>query len=315
MKRISLALAIGLLFIFTLSGTQAACETPVSQPKTETPGNGSVPAQQTKPAEPAPKKPATFEVGDLEIPATCMVGDPITLNTAVANTGDEPGTYTAIFTVNGEEADRELISVGAGDSEEVSFEFVRQDAGECELAIGESCTSVTVYGWEPCEIKYDKGVMKRLSYYAIGDDSLVVIFTPESETFKVQKIKLCGTVEVQNLNELKEREFTVNVWDKYHASTLWSEDFLWQIFKSSLGWIDIEVPDVRVDDDFIVEFISHSEPFRAEGNREIYTYIALNWERNESDEIHSGIVHNGQILSASDYNWFIRVEGECSQTD
>jgi hypothetical protein len=315
MKSAQVSLVILLLFISILTGAYMACDTPVSQPEIKTPENGSTSVQQTEPAEPAPKKPAAFEEGDLEIPVTCRVGDTITVNTSVSNTGDEPGIYTAIFTVNGEEVSRELISVGAGDSEEVSFEFIRQEAGDYELAVGESRTSITVYGWVPCEIKYDKGVMQRLSYYSIGNDGLIVRFTPEDRLFKIKKIRLCGTVEVENLNKLKERQFTVNIWDKYMSSTLWSEDFSWQLFKSSLGWIYIEVPDVRVDDDFVVEFISHSEPFRAEGNREIYTYIALAWERNDSDEIHSGVTQDGKFYSTPGYNWFIRVEGECSQTD
>ena len=316
MNSVPVWLVILLLFILILLGTYTACKVPASQPETNAPENGSLPAQPTEPAEPAPKKPATFEVGDLEIPATCMVGDPITVNTSVSNTGDEPGIYTALFTVNGEEIDRELISVGAGDSEEVSFEFVHQDAGNCELAVGESRASVTVYGWEPCEIKYEDGVLKQnCIYYFMGDDGHVVLFEPGADVFKVQRIRICGSVEVKNTNEMKERQFTVNIWDKYHASLLWSEDFLWQVFKGSLGWVYIDVPGVRVDDDFIVEFISHSEPFRAEGNREIYTCIAIGWERNESDEIHSGVILDGELQSTPDYNWFIRVEGECSQID
>lgn len=315
MKSVQVWSVILLLFISILTGASMACDTSVSKPETDTPGNGSVPAQQTEP-EPAPKKPATFELGDLEIPVTCMVGDTITVNTSVSNTGNEPGIYTAIFTVNGEEVSRERISVGAGDSEEVSFEFTSQDEGDCELAIGESCIPVTVYGWEPCVIKYEDGVLKHnCIYYFMGNDGHVVHFEPEAEVFKVQRIRICGTVEVKNTNELKERQFTVNIWDKYMASTLWSEDFLWQVFKGSLGWIYIEVPDVRVDDDFMIEFISHSEPFRAEGNREIYTCIALGWEKNESDEIHSGLTQNGELYSTPDYNWFIRVEGECSRLD
>ncbi|MEJ2739108.1 MAG: hypothetical protein P8105_04670 [Dehalococcoidia bacterium] len=316
MKSASVWLVILLLSILIPLGTYTACKVPASQSETNIPENGSLPAQSTEPAEPAPKKPATFEIGDLEIPATCMAGDPITVNTSISNIGDEPGVYNAIFTVNGEEVDREAISVGAGDSEEVSFEFVRQDTGDCELAVGESRTSVTVHGWEPCEIKYEDGVLKHdCIYYFIGDDGQLVLFEPEADVFKVQRIRICGTVEVKNTNELKERLFTVNIWDKYHDSVLWSEDFLWQMFKGNLGWIYVDVPDVRVDDDFIVEFISHSEPFRAEGNREIYTCIAVGWERNESDEIHSAAIFDGELHSTADYNWFIRVEGECSQAD
>ena len=313
MKSVQLWLVILLLFILIPLGTYTSCKAPVSQPETNIPENGPTPPQQT---EPAPKKPATFEVGELEISETCMVGDTITVNTSVSNTGDEPGTYTALFIVNGEEVGKELISVGAGANEEVSFEFTRQDAGDCELAVGESCTSVTIYGWEPCEIKYEDGVFKSYAiYYFKGNDGHVVHFEPEADVFKVQRIRICGIVVVKNTNELKERQFTINIWDKYYDSLLWSEDFPWQLFKGNLGWIYIDVPDVRVDDDFIVEFISHSEPFRAEGNREIYTCIAVGWEKNESDEIHSGITQNGILSSTPGYNWFIRVEGECSKAD
>jgi hypothetical protein len=64
-----------------------------------------------------------------------------------------------------------------------------------------------------------------------------------------------------------------------------------------------------------VEFASHSEPSRLEGNRPIYTAIGVAWERNESDEIRSGMTVNGTMYTSPEHNWFIRVEGECAKID
>jgi hypothetical protein len=283
------------------------------------------PPEKSLPAEPAPVeqnkpvivRPATFKSGALSVsPVIIMEKDTITVSTVISNVGDEPGVYSAVFTVNGVEKARESISIDAEESKEVSFQLAGQESGEYELAIGESHTSITVYSWNPCEIRYDEGVIRNeLYYYYIGDDSHVIMFTPETSAFNIRQVRLCGVVIVDNLNELKERTFTVKIWDGHMNTLLWSEDFPWQLFKGSLGWIDIDVPDVRVNDDFIVEFISHSEQFKIVGTKEIYTAIGLAWEYNKSDIVRSGAVINGDLLGVADLNWFIRVRGECSQIE
>lgn len=301
---------ISLVLVLILSGT--ACGTTTTQPEKSIPAEPA-PEDQSKPVT---VRPATFKSGDVSVsPVIIMEEDVITVSTTISNVGDEPGIYSAVFTVNGEEKARESISIDAEESKEVSFQLTGQESGEYDLAIGESHTIITVNSWNPCEIKYDKGVIKyELYYYYQGDDSHVVIFTPETSAFKIQQIRLCGIVIVDNLNELKEKAFTVNVWDGHRNTLLWAEDFPWQLFKGSLGWIDIDVPDVRVNDDFMVEFISHSEPFRIEGTKEIFTAIGLAWEYNDSDIVRSGAVIEGNLLGAAGLNWFIRVLGECSQT-
>jgi hypothetical protein len=302
---------ISLLLVFMMVGT--ACDNKTSQPEDSIPTEPARVEQN----EPAPAKPATFKVGDLNIqPANIMVGDTVVVSTIVSNTGDEQGEYTAIFTVAGEEIDREVLSINGRESAEASFNHIIPDAGEYEFTIGDSHVAATVHEWTPCEIRYDKGVIKHESYYYLtGEDSHIVFFSPETDTFKINKIRICGVTVVANLNELKERQFTVTVWDKNMDTLLWSEDFPWQLFKGSLGWIDVDVPDIRIDDEFIVEFASHSEPSRLEGNRPIYTAIGVAWERNESDEIRSGMTVNGTMYTSPEHNWFIRVEGECAKID
>lgn len=302
---------IPLILISILTCT--ACGTTIQQPEESVPKK-PIPVEQN---EPAPTIPATFKSGDLRVsPLIAMVEDIITVSTVISNVGDEPGIYSAVFTVNGQEIERKSISLNAEESKEVSFQFTGQKSGEHKLGIGESHTVIMVYSWSHCEIRYDKGVIKQESYYYMtGADSHIVFFSPETDIFKIQQIRLCGIVIVDNLNELKERQFTVKVWDGRMNILLWSEDFPWQLFKGSLGWINVDVPDICINNDFIVEFISHSEPFRIEGNKEIYTAIALAWERNESDEIKSGMTVDGSPYTTPDYNWFIRVEGECAKID
>ena len=79
MKSVPVWLVILSLLILIPIGMYTACKVPASQPETNAPENGSLPTQPTEPAEPDPKKPAAFEVGELQIPATCMAGDPITV--------------------------------------------------------------------------------------------------------------------------------------------------------------------------------------------------------------------------------------------
>jgi hypothetical protein len=298
------------VFMLIISGT--ACG-----PATSPPENNNVPAEpaQINQSEPVLLKPAEFQTGELTIqPVNVMVDDMVTVSTQISNIGDEPGEYTAVFSINGEEIDRQVLSIDGMESEDVSFQYTNQDAGEYEYAIDDSLISVTVYDWTPCEIKYDKGVIKQEAYYYLTDDNgHILFFSPETSAFKIQKVRVCGLSVVGNLNELKVRQFTVSIWDKNMHTKLWSADFPWKLFKGSLGWIDIEVPDIRVDDEFIVEFVSHSEPPRLEGARQIYTVVALAWEQNESEEIRSGMIVDGNLYTSPDHNWFIRVEGECNK--
>ena len=84
-------------------------------------------------------KPAEFEVGPLEssrrIATTCK---PVTIEAEITNAGEAEGTYTAVLQIDGIAVETKDITLGAGEKETVSFEIIREEEGNYNVAIGDS---------------------------------------------------------------------------------------------------------------------------------------------------------------------------------
>jgi hypothetical protein len=206
----------------------------------------------------ASQKPTEFEVGPITFePPVVMVGDSITITASVKNISDVPGTYTAALSVNGQQVDGKAIPLDPGSSREVSFQLSKSTAGSYELAIGNSSTVLTVNSWSPYTIQYDASEGALTGIYVSGDNGHIVRFTPPNNAFRIQKIRVAATVRILNTSDFDKNYVTVRIWDKDGNNQLWSQDFPWRLFQ---GWVEIEVPDVRVNDDFYVELVTHSIP-------------------------------------------------------
>jgi hypothetical protein len=231
------------LFLFLLIVPAAAC----SQPST------------TKDME-QPVQPAEFSVGPVTLaPSTVMVGDVVAVAATVTNTGGVSGTYTAALSIDGQEADKKDIAIGPGGNEQVSFQLTETTAGSYNLAIGSSTTTLIVYDWSPYTIQYDESQGVPVGIYIKGEEGHIVHFTPPAKAFKIQKIKMYGTAKVSNTSEFDDNVITVRIWDKEGNNQLWSQDFPWRLFFGEY-WQEVAVPDIRVNDDFLVEIVTHSEP-------------------------------------------------------
>ena len=259
--------------------------------------------------QPTEERPAEFEVGSLTFtPSTILSDDSATVTASVTNTGGITGTYTAVLTVDGHEAGRNDLSLEPGRSKEVSFQVTTTSAGDYELAIGESRAVMTVYDWCPYTIQYDKGKSVGLwSIYLAGEFGHIVHFTPPAKPFKIRRIKVEGYAEVEDFADWDERDFTVRIWDDGKTRQLWSQDFPWRLFMGFKGSIEIPVPDIRVDDDFHVEVVTHSDEPPAKN------FIGLYYEESEG-ETRSGASYLGSPAPLKarfqSINWFIRVQGE-----
>ncbi|MFC2049772.1 CARDB domain-containing protein [Chloroflexota bacterium] len=232
------------LFLLLLIVPAVACSQPSTAPKD---------LQQAG-------QPAEFNVGPVSFaPSTVMVGDVVTVAATVTNTGDVSGTYTAALSINGQEADKKDITIGPGASKEASFQLTETTTGSYNLAIGSSTTTLTVYEWNPYTIQYDDSQGVPVGVYVKGEEGHIVHFTPPAKAFKVQKIKMFGTAKVSNTSEFDDNVITVRIWDKEGNNQLWSQDFPWRLFFGAY-WQEVAVPDIRVDDDFLVEIVTHSEP-------------------------------------------------------
>ncbi len=97
------------------------------------------------PACKAPAAPAQFEVTSFNIsPPEMTAGETVTIIAQVKNIGDSEGVYTAILTVDGAQVGMKDVTVAAGATETVTFSLVKDKAGTCKIAIGESSSSLTV---------------------------------------------------------------------------------------------------------------------------------------------------------------------------
>ncbi len=202
-------------------------------------------------------KPAAFEVGPITFePPVVMVDDSVTVNATVNNVGDTAGTYTALLTIDRQVVDSQDIPLDARSSREVSFQHFKSTAGSYNLAIGNSSAVLTVYNWSPYTIQYyDDTYAYWPPIYVSGEMGHIVRFTPPNKAFRIQKIHIGGGVHFLFSTDLDKYNYTIRIWDSDSTNILWSQDIPWRLFGG-----DIEVPDIRVDDDFLVEIVTHSTP-------------------------------------------------------
>lgn len=153
--------------------------------------------------------------------------------------------------------DKKDITIDPGSSKEVSFQLSKTTAGSYKLAIGDSSTALTVYNWSPYIIQYDESDGSPVGAYVNGEQGHIVHFTPPAKAFRIQKVRVFGTVNIKVTSELDKNHITMRIWDKEGTNQLWSQDFPWRLFLDG-AWQEIKVPDIRVNDDFQVEVITHS---------------------------------------------------------
>jgi len=315
--------------VLLLAGSLVACGR-------QSPGAESSSSDQPPPTEQAARKPAEFQVDPLTVaPAEPMAGDSVTVMTAVTNTGDIGGTYTAILTVEGEEIDRKDISVEPHKSTAVHFQIAEVITGNYELTIGDSSTVMTVYEWASYTIQYDTGIVRADfgGIYVRGEYGHMTQFTPPTRPFKIQKVRFCCWANPKDKHEADTRKFTVRIWNKHGSELLWEQDFPWSSINLHMySWTEIEVPDIRVHNDFNIEVVTYSEPLTIV-QLGTFNTVAMAYDYPETSterlaalhaerhgiETRSGYSYMGKWAKApgrfEGITWFIRVEGEGKAPD
>jgi len=97
------------------------------------------------PSPPPPPLPARFTISDLAVtPAEVEPPGQITISVLVKNTGGSRGSYMAILKINGIEEGREEVTLGAYQSEAVTFAIVKDEAGSYTVDIGGQTEQFTV---------------------------------------------------------------------------------------------------------------------------------------------------------------------------
>lgn len=241
MRQWKLHLTVIVSLLFVLFATVSAC----------------YPASTTLTQPPVTPKPAVFEVGPITLaPSMAMVGDRVMVIATVRNTGDLAGTYNAVLLIDGQKADSRDIQVAPGSSQGFSFQLSKNTAGNYNLSIGNSIAVLTVHNWVPYTLQYDHSDGAVEGAYVDFDQGHLVQFSPPTQIFRVQKIRILAAARIANTYELNNL-VTFKIWDKDASNLLWSQDVPWGNFLSG-SWQEVAVPDVRVDGDFRVEVVTHS---------------------------------------------------------
>ncbi|MDR5673441.1 CARDB domain-containing protein [Halalkaliarchaeum sp. AArc-GB] len=133
---------------------------------------------------------AEFEVTDATLSeSTIIEGESVTVSATVENVGDRAGTFTAELQIDGDVVEREDVTVGPGESKEVTFSWTANEADDYEIAVsGESAGTLVVL--EPADIEVDD--------VELSEDEIL-----EGETVEV-------TVELENDGEA-EGSFTAEL--------------------------------------------------------------------------------------------------------
>jgi len=315
------------LILMLLSISAVACG-----PQPQVPGTGGDSSSQADvPTKPISKEYADFEVGPLTITRSGVsVGELATVSATVTNTGDVGGTYEAVLVIDGKEADKKGVSVGANGTQMVTFQVTMSAAGIYKLEIGRSAAILAAYGW-PYTIQYDAGTAYGGLLSVSGDYGHMVHFSPPATPFRIQKVALYTNAVVSGDSDWTDKYATLRIWDSDGNRQLWSVDVNWRTFWSETEsfWKEIDVPNVSVNGDFYVEIVTHSDQFGEEiiawpwasdvrpamflGHDKSKPYID---EAVSYGETRSGVSNMGKFIEMpSKYegvNWLIRVVGDGS---
>jgi hypothetical protein len=276
------------------------------------------------------KEYAEFEVGALKVSRNGVsVSEAATVSTDVTNTGGIPGTYKAVLTVNGQQADQKDVSIGPGQTQSVSFQVTKSAPGVYQLQIGDSSSTLNVYKW-PYTIQYDLGNASIEAWSLSGDYGHIVHFTPPATPFKIQKIDAYVQTSVNKDSDWDNRFVTVRIWNSDRTQQLWSANLPWRDFWNDVGsfWKVIDVTNVSANGDFYIEIVTHSDKFgsdiAAAPNPGVAPAIFVSYDRPNpyqsspasTTETGSGLSLMGQPIEVpvkyQNLNWLIRVEGDGS---
>lgn len=97
--------------------------------------------------EAAPPSPASFAVSNLKVkPAAAKLGEQVTITAKISNSGGSEGSYAAVLKINGTTEAEQEVSVGPGETQEVTFTVTKATAGAYNVSIDGQSAAFTVSG-------------------------------------------------------------------------------------------------------------------------------------------------------------------------
>ncbi len=173
--------------------------------------------------------------------------------------------------------------------------------GSCTKPVAEPEVEI-IYNNDQVELKHDDGKMD--SSQAIGSvpgHGYLVHFSPLSTPFAIDKVVIFGELYGTGYEDLK---FTVQVWNK-NLEEIRSVSYPHTKFSRSLSWVEVDIPNISVNDDFYIQVFTLSPE---EGG------IRIGYDSSVKNE-HSDMTFKGDInwwgsLPKETVNWMIRVKGK-----
>ena len=277
--------------------------------------------EQSVPEKQQAIKQAEFQISPIIVePKWLFVGDNATVYTRVTNTGGVDGVYKAVLSVDGQNSGEQEITVPKGQAKEISFLVTSATPGVKSIAVRDVKSEVNFFtGQQPYTIQYGSYEMQlptpESTWIAIEPYGQIVRFTAAAKPFRISKIQVAAMASLS-----QNKQFTINIWD-LNRKKLWTKDFPWGIFQSSLPiWQDLDVPNIPVADDFYVELVSHTPANQVTGQDVLMggtnSFLGLGFNKSDyetrSTWSYQGQQYRQNYEAQRKLNFCISVQGEGS---
>jgi len=202
-------------------------------------------------------KPAEFIVNKLDItPTEVTPRENVTITVEIGNIGGVTDNCNAVLNVDGEERDRQIISIKPSENKTCIFSINESKRGPHTVEIGRLKRDFTVTE-NSFLLKYDKGVISNF-WFRPDPYGQWISFSPPSVPFQINKVYILG--RRTDFGQPDNKNYTVNIWRGNFEEKLYSKDYPYSNFSTDLKLIEHEInPPIIVKGSFAIDFVSHSE--------------------------------------------------------
>jgi hypothetical protein len=226
-----------------------------------------IPAACQSPA--APASGTQFEVTSLQVkPAEVNSGDSVKVIADITNSGGTSGNYTAKLIVDGIKTEEKDIELDPGSSQTVTFVLSKTEPGSYKVGVGSMSSTLVVKSTlvaKEIQLKYDDGSARDYLSLSKPNTGYLVDFIAPSNPFVINNVRIYGLIYGGHGFLVKDIE--VQIWDKdktvIYTTTIPGKSFpllsfLLSDIQSKGAWVDVEVPDIKVEGNFSIHVYTDS---------------------------------------------------------
>jgi len=267
----------------------------------------------------ATPKPAEFNVYKIDVnPTEIAQAENVTVTAIVGNIGGVADNYTAILNVDGKEREGQIITIEPSENKTICFSVNEPHIGNHIVTMGLVTGSFKTYELEQYTLKHDNDSYDS-SFAVWNPTGLWTKFNPPTKPFQIDKICING-FRSQNGGE-SNKVYTIKIWDKDFKKELFSKDYPYANFPTSMGIVRHEIyPPIVVQNEFVIDLISRSENIEP-GSHVAKTAVYLGVDSSSDGSKYMGISYSGKdskslmdasakyMQTLSHAAWAIQVEG------